>query len=66
MINQFYKEYKFELYEVMRGVHPPPLSFPHCARVQKERICMLLKQIKGAKMHKTQNSKKQEKRFSNF
>ena len=57
MIDQFYKEYKFELYEVMRGVHPPPLSFPHCAMVQKERICILLKQIKGAKLL-VQKSKK--------
>ena len=63
MIDQFYREYKLVLYKVMRGVHHLTPSLPHCARVQKERICMLLKQIKGAKMHKTQYSKKQEKRF---
>ena len=51
MIDQFYIEYKFELYDVMReGGAPPPPSFPHCVTVQKELICVLLKQIKGAKL----------------
>ena len=62
MIDQFYREYKLVLYKVMRGVHHLPPSLPHCATVQKERICMLLKQIKGAKMHKTQKEQKNKKK----
>ena len=50
MIDPFYRDYKCELYEVMKGVHPLPPSFPHCVKVQKAQICILLKKIKGAKL----------------